>query len=815
MLDVQAGDEVFGMDGKIYRIVGTSDVMLNHRLFDVEFDDGVVIRADADHRWLTFTYAERMSAHRRSDERRSNRRATRPSRGLGKRPDLARMNAQRSANYTPEPVTGGVRTTLEIRDTLYAGGKKALNHSIPVAKPLELPDAVLPVDPYVLGFWLGDGNTYAGRVTIGDMNIEDSRAILALAGYPITKIPSCKYDYTVKGLQKQLKLAGVFKNKHIPELYLFASFAQRLALLQGLMDTDGYACKDGQCEFYSSRLPLIESASRLLHTLGIKHAIRTKKPPKDTHYNESYRIKFVAPFAVFRLAVKADRQNMTLRSTQKWRYIVDVREVDSEPVKCIAIDSPDHLYLAGEACIPTHNTDLLLGLAGTSHKSSVIFRRIFPSLRAIIERSREVYNSANATHSQDSYNESLHLWRLIDGRTVELSSCQLNKDKEKQRGRPRDFYGFDEVTEFTEEMYRFITAWNRTTDAGQRCRIVSTGNPPTQPEGDWVKRYWGHWLDACHPNPAMPGELVWFVHIDDKDTEVGRGNDPPPAVEHNGVMLKPRSRTFIPARLGDNPYLKDSGYEAVLMGLPEPLRSQMLFGDFSMKMEDHPYQIIPNEWVDLAQQRWTEVRPDVQLQCIGVDPARGGKDKTAIALKYGDWYQVHAYPGKDTPDGASVAQLVVPFLQKGKNPEINVDVIGVGSSPVDMLLQMDIPANPLNASSAALDWQGNPVLDRTEKMGFSNQRAQWWWQFREALDPENGSLIALPPDPELKSDLCAPRWKLSGWKIAVEPKAEIKDRIGRSPDKGEAIIYASVFAGFDDLDFLSTGKRSSQGASWR
>jgi hypothetical protein len=162
-----------------------------------------------------------------------------------------------------------------------------------------------------------------------------------------------------------------------------------------------------------------------------------------------------------------------------------------------------------------------------------------------------------------------------------------------------------------------------------------------------------------------------------------------------------------------------------------------------------------------------------------------------------------------------VAQLVVPSLQKGKNPEINVDVIGVGSSPVDMLLQMDIPANPLNASSAALDWQGNPVLDRTEKMGFSNQRAQWWGQFREALDPENGSLIALPPDPELKSDLCAPRWKLSGWKIAVEPKDEIKERIGRSPDKGEAIIYASVFAGFDDLDFLSTGKRSSQGASWR
>lgn len=208
-------------------------------------------------------------------------------------------------------------------------------------------------------------------------------------------------------------------------------------------------------------------------------------------------------------------------------------------------------------------SDLLLGLAGTVHHRSIIFRREFPRLREIIERSREIFRGAN-------YNDQQHIWRLGDGRVIEFGAIQFEKDKENYRGRPHDFYGWDEVTEFSESMFRFVNGWNRTTRPGQRCRIVAASNPPASTEGEWVIRYWAPWLDSHHPNPAKPGELRWFATIDGKDEEVESGEP----FQHEGDLITPRSRTFIPALLKDNPSLMQSGYMSVLQALPEPLRDR-------------------------------------------------------------------------------------------------------------------------------------------------------------------------------------------------------------------------------------------------
>jgi hypothetical protein len=155
-------------------------------------------------------------------------------------------------------------------------------------------------------------------------------------------------------------------------------------------------------------------------------------------------------------------------------------------------------------------SDLLLGLAATQHHSSAIFRRVFPNLRALIERSREIVTPADAVETKGRFNESLHRWMLEDGRMIEFEACQYERDKEKQRGRPRDFYGFDEVTEFTRTQFEFITAWLRSTRPGQRCRVVMTFNPPTDDAGGWVVDYFLPWLAYLHPetfthsNPAAP-----------------------------------------------------------------------------------------------------------------------------------------------------------------------------------------------------------------------------------------------------------------------------------------------------------------------
>jgi hypothetical protein len=498
---------------------------------------------------------------------------------------------------------------------------------------------------------------------------------------------------------------------------------------------------------------------------------------------------------------------------QAWEFAVNEAgrgdEPDEEPIwkplpgpQTMAYESEaDETFYGGAA--GGGKSDLILGLSLTRHQNSIIFRREYPQLKGLRDRCKKILKGT-AAH----YNSTEKTWSgLPDGRALEFGACQYEDDVEKYQGRPHDLKAADEITHFSKAQFKFLTGWLRTDDPDQRCRVVCTGNPPTTAEGQWVTEYWAPWLDPKHPNPAVPGELRWFAVLDGEDVEVESGAPFEFTDKDGGVeLITPRSRTFIPASVDDNPYYAKTGYKSVLQSLPEPLRSQMLKGDFAAGVEDDLWQVIPTAWVEAAQKRWMNEKPSAQSS-IGVDPARGGKDKTAIALRYGDWYELHTYPGKETPDGPTVAGLVMGLVEG--NPDINVDVIGVGGAVVDSLHQMDFAATSLNGAIPS------KATDRTGKMGFINQRAEWWWGMREALDPAFGSTLALPPDPELKADLCAPRWHLRQWKIQVEEKEEIKKRIGRSPDKGEAVIYASQVSSFDDMDFQRLGNRTSQGASWR
>jgi hypothetical protein len=205
---------------------------------------------------------------------------------------------------------------------------------------------------------------------------------------------------------------------------------------------------------------------------------------------------------------------------------------------------------------------LCCGLATEEHKKAIIFRREYPQIKGLVDEVRR------QIRTRAGYNAQNKLWRLPNGNQLEFGSVQHEYDKEKYQGRAHDLKGFDEITHFTESQYRFLIAWNRTTVPGQRCRVVATGNPPISAEGAWVIKYWGPWLDPTHPHPAKPGELRRFAVIDGSDKEVDR--DHPNA----------RSRTFIPARLEDNPDLLKTGYAAVIEGMPEPLRTMMREGRF-------------------------------------------------------------------------------------------------------------------------------------------------------------------------------------------------------------------------------------------
>lgn len=470
--------------------------------------------------------------------------------------------------------------------------------------------------------------------------------------------------------------------------------------------------------------------------------------------------------------------------------------IPNSPQEMAYHSEADELFYGGAA--GGGKTDLLVGLAGFSHHHSVVFRQVFPSVRAIIERSREVYNSQGDSHAKDSYNESTHIWRLTSGRLVEFASCQHEKDKEAQRGRPRDMYGFDEITEFSESQYRFITAWNRSTyidrETGrkQRCRVVATGNPPSTSDGEWVVAYWGPWLDEGHAlYPTPPGEIRWVARIKDKDvwflpSAIERDQDGRAWVVMGEQRYRARSRTFIPAKLTDNPHLADTDYAATIDSLPEPLRSQMRDGLFNVDRAADPWQVIPTAWVKAAQKRWRErEQPDTPMTALGGDIAHGGKDKTVLAYRYDTWFApLEKYPGAATQTGQAAAALILTALGDVSGVIPNVDAIGYGASCVDALRSMDHAVNAVNVA------EGSSARDRSGKFGFINLRAELFWKMREALDPESGDDLALPDDTELLADLCSARWELKARGIQVESKPDIKARIGRSPDCGDAVLLA-------------------------
>jgi DNA segregation ATPase FtsK/SpoIIIE-like protein len=481
---VQVGDEVFDEHGTPCAVTAATPVMHGRPCYEVEFSDGTVIVADAEHLWRTSTVAGRQQRGRpprgaphwsASDGARLAERTVRvlgaPDRPVGTSDVLADVGTQfRNVLYQairdvpkagrvvrPTYQRGGRQigfwaqaysrhlaykalaeraaapagrsqireidtapvTTEEIAATLRHQGRS--NHSVALCGPLDYPERDLPVAPYTFGCWLGDGSTGAAAITTADQGILDQ---IRHDGYLVTPHASTRMQYTISnrperdrrisdalhlveqgmsveqaaahmgvGLSATLRAAGgrfpqgrrssftpssprreryrtmreILREigmKHIPESYLHASISQRRALLAGLLDTDGFCGPGGEAEFAVTNERLARDTLELAIGLGYKATLRTT-PCKGRSEETStiYTVSFTPHEPVFRLSRKLARQRETKpTSTARWRYIVDVRPVESIPVRCIAVSSPSRLYLASRACIPTHNSVCLNGL---------------------------------------------------------------------------------------------------------------------------------------------------------------------------------------------------------------------------------------------------------------------------------------------------------------------------------------------------------------------------------------------------------------------------------------------------------------------
>jgi hypothetical protein len=421
-------------------------------------------------------------------------------------------------------------------------------------------------------------------------------------------------------------------------------------------------------------------------------------------------------------------------------------------------------------------TDLMLGKSINQHRISYILRREATQMKGIYRRMTEIMGGT------DGFNASNKLWRIGDGREVQFGSTPNLGDEMNYQGQARDFLGIDEAANFLRAQIIFLMGWVRTTIEGQQTQSLLTFNPPTTAEGRWLVDYFAPWLDDMHPNPAAPGELRWFCTLDGEELEWHDGVP----FDYRGEWVIPQSRSFVPSRISDNPFLVRTNYMSTLQALPEPLRSQMLYGDFKAGMTDDPWQVIPTAWIKAAQERWTKRVPRPDFVSLGVDVARGGSDNTTIARCTQDLYfdELLEYPGKETPDGETTAALCI--AANRNHAPIHIDVIGVGASPYDFLKNARQQTIGVNVSERSLD------TDQSGRLSFKNQRSALWWKFRELLDPVNNHNVCLPPDRNLLVELAAPKWKVQGSTIYVESREDIIERIGRSPDRATAVIMAAI-----------------------
>jgi len=352
---VQPGDALFDDAGNECRVTMVSPVRLLD-CYRITFSNGEKIIADGDHRWLTLSWPE-----------------------VQRLPQSSRGEPFSSKAYR-------VRDTRELyRTQTYGAGFKS--HRLQLTAPFSGRWADLPVDPYVLGAWLGDGDSHAATITAGTDDAEEMAAELRATGLAVdirqwgvgraptlvlrameeradgTNGPVAKRHSA--NLQKTLGRIGVLGRKHIPSIYLRASREQREALLQGLMDTDGFCSKrQGQAEFLTTSETLAEGFVELLATFGIKY----RRTLRETAAAPAYRFTFTAhrnQVSLFRLARKSARQlsqSGFASDPTRGVMITSVERVDPVPTKCLQVDSPSRLFLCGRTMLPTHNTGLIAGL---------------------------------------------------------------------------------------------------------------------------------------------------------------------------------------------------------------------------------------------------------------------------------------------------------------------------------------------------------------------------------------------------------------------------------------------------------------------
>ena len=409
MGELQVGNFVLGQDGLPTKVTYTSPVFVGNDCYEVTFSDGEIITADADHLWSVSDKASRMGRSKQCDEN-----------GL-----IVKNTEELFGNY------------IVNRNDKW----NEFNYQVPLNDAVEYVEQELPINPYVLGLWLGDGTKRSSHITCSytdiDETIGDIRGcgIKAKIQHNKNRAPAIIMECGKRGevgtnkFINWLRELNLYCNKHIPEKYLFSSIEQRYELLRGLMDSDGTADKNGLCSFSQKDHDLILQFSQLLSSLGIKHNISDKISSCKGKKYSSYVVNFycLKKNSCFKLKRKYDRLKKSRTLQEHTKTITNIKKIPSVPTKCIQVDNDRSLFLCGERFTVTHNT---------------ILASVFLQTKMVLIPDYKVYVSTNsAGQSIEVFKkiEDLALQRVPSFKTVtDIFANEVDKSGNSKDGFKHD-----------------------------------------------------------------------------------------------------------------------------------------------------------------------------------------------------------------------------------------------------------------------------------------------------------------------------------------------------------------------------------------
>lgn len=748
MEKVQVGDFLLDEHGKPVEVLAVSGIQ--HRpTYRVVFDDRTEIVASDHHEWQVIDIRHR---------------------------------PRRIADWRDHWAATVTRTTEQLAAEVRENGQ--YRWRVPTCRPIEGQRADFPIPGYTLGAWLGDGHSAEAVITASHDDAPETLAQIEADGFTTRPRPAGMRErsgaWGILGLWRLLRDTGLMGNKHVPAAILRADVETRLAVLQGLMDTDGFCTRDQSVGIDLCNQRLADGVAELVASLGWKTFRSTKAAKLDGRVvGTVYKLLFRPDRPVFRLRRKAEKLGRTVGQTSRHtqRTIVAVEPIEMRPTKCCMVDSPTHLYLAGASMVPTHNSRVASRIAAwwmETHPPGearvVSTAPTFPQVEAIL------WSEIN-----DAATKAAGRGEPFRGRVLatewKIGNQLLAFGRKPSDHNPHAFQGIhakyvlviiDEACGVVQNFWTAALALS----TGRHCRILALGNPD-DPASKFAEvcsdPQWNVITISAFDTPNFTGEpvpqeladvLVDQVYVDDMAREYGE-----------------ESPTYISKVLGEFPVDSDDGVIRL-----SALRSCSLPTDTPRTGDE----LLPVE--------------------LGVDFGAGG-DTTVIRERRGPL--VGRTWRTQSKDGMHTVGLVLQAIRETGATAVKCDVIGIGFGLTARLRELaDTGAHqarivPVNVSEASRD----PAR-------WLRTRSEMWWMGRQLAEDRRWDLSGLEDrDRErLISQLVAPHYQLdSSGRIVVETKDDTKKRINRSPDDADALLMAfwqPAGSAAGALDWLKQAKRA-------